>query len=283
MATLKVTRQDAGDVLSAHGEEGNALLALATELPNEPAYEGWRHNRTRWIKRTEEALKHIYEGDAAANEFVDAAYPKVALGGASQWQVNLRFDCEYIADAINALISLSERLQYADEPAPEQVVSQPEPATAHYGTGAPVIFLVHGHDHDTRDKVRSFLDRASAHQYEIVILDEQASKGDTVVEKLETHASASQYAVVLLTGDDEGGPRGKPEQFQPRARQNVVLELGWFQGRLGRKKVAVLLDDHVEQPSDIAGLVYISLTGEWERLLARELKAAGFDVTLDRV
>jgi predicted nucleotide-binding protein len=70
--------------------------------------------------------------------------------------------------------------------------------------------------------------------------------------------------------------------LRPRARQNVILELGWFQGRLGRKKVVVLRDDDVEQPSDIAGLVYISLANEWERLLARELKAAGFDVILDR-
>jgi predicted nucleotide-binding protein len=280
VVALKVNRQEAAHVLSAHGEEGNTLLALATELPNEPAFQGWRRNRTRWIKRTEDALKHIYADDGAAKEFLDSAYPKVALRGASQWQLNLGFDCEYVQDAINTLISLSERLQYADEPALPPAVTQP--AVMQPEKDEPVIFLVHGHDHNTRDKVRAFLDRASAHQYEIVILDEQASKGDTVVEKLETHASASQYAVVLLTGDDEGGPKGKPGQFRPRARQNVILELGWFQGRLGRKKVAVLRDDDVEQPSDIAGLVYISLASEWERLLARELKAAGFDVILDR-
>ncbi len=141
-------------MLSAHGEEGNTLLALATELPNEPAFQGWRHNRTRWIKRTEEALKHIYADDGAAKEFVDSAYPKVALGGASQWQINLDFDSKYVMDAINTLMSLSERLQYADEPAPppavtQAIVAQPE-------KGEPVIFLVHGHDHNTRDKVRFF-------------------------------------------------------------------------------------------------------------------------------
>lgn len=286
MATLRVTRQEAAHVLHAHGNEGQTLLDNAQELPNEPSYEGWSLKRTRWIKRTEEALRHIYEGDEAAKEFVDAAYPKVALGGSGRWDTDLRFDFKYVQEAMNILMSLSERLQYADEPA-----SQPVPASAPAElppTGDPVIFLVHGHDHNTRDKVRSFLDRAGNHQHKIVILDEQASKGQTLVEKLEGHASSSQHAVVLLTGDDEGRPKRKPEddepeELKPRARQNVVLELGWFCGAIGREHVTVLRESDVEHPSDIQGIVYISLATEWERLLARELKAAGFDVTLDRV
>jgi predicted nucleotide-binding protein len=270
MATLKVTRQEAAHVLSAHGEEGNALLALATELPNEPAYQGWRHNRTRWIKRTEEALKHTYDGADAAKEFVDAAYPKVALGGASQWEMNLRFDCEYVGDAINTLISLSERLQYADEP--------PLHTTAPASSGAsddPVVFLVHGHDTGMRETVARFLEKNGPDDVDVVILEEQADKGRTVLEKLEDHAAASKYAVVLATPDDVG--RAKDGEEQPRARQNVIFEFGWFCGLLGREHVAVLHDPGVELPSDLNGLVYIPLDNEWQNRLVRELKASGLN------
>lgn len=69
-----------------------------------------------------------------------------------------------------------------------------------------------------------------------------------------------------------------------RARQNVVFELGYFTGRLGRKMVCTLYEEGVETPSDYHGIVYIPLdsAGTWRILLARELKAAGFEIDLNR-
>jgi predicted nucleotide-binding protein len=63
---------------------------------------------------------------------------------------------------------------------------------------------------------------------------------------------------------------------QPRGRQNVIFELGFFFGKLGRERVCVLLAGGVEEPSDIAGLVYITIDagGAWKYQLARELTAA---------
>ncbi len=85
-----------------------------------------------------------------------------------------------------------------------------------------------------------------------------------------------------MTGDDEGGLAGGPKRA--RARQNVVFELGFFFGKLGRKRVAVLLDRGVEQPSDLDGLVYISLEdGSWKHHLARELQTAGIPVDYSRL
>jgi predicted nucleotide-binding protein len=79
----------------------------------------------------------------------------------------------------------------------------------------------------------------------------------------------------LLTQDDVGGAQGQAQH--PRARQNVILEMGYFFGKLGRDRVAVL-NDGVEQPSDF-GLGYISYSGNWKDELAKELTAAGFAVT----
>jgi predicted nucleotide-binding protein len=70
-----------------------------------------------------------------------------------------------------------------------------------------------------------------------------------------------------------------------RARQNVILELGYFIGKLGRSRVAVLLAPGTEQPSDILGIAYIPLDrdGAWRLLVGRELKAGGVEVDLNRL
>ena len=66
----------------------------------------------------------------------------------------------------------------------------------------------------------------------------------------------------------------------PRARQNVVLELGYFIGRLGRDRVCALKRDDIEMPSDFGGVVYETFDsgGGWKQALGRELQAAGFDI-----
>ena len=68
----------------------------------------------------------------------------------------------------------------------------------------------------------------------------------------------------------------------PRARQNVVFEMGFFFGALGRERVAVLYEEGVELPSDVDGLVYILLdrSGAWKTAVSREITAAGFQVDL---
>lgn len=173
------------------------------------------------------------------------------------------------------ILSLVERLPYAEDP---NDATQPAASAVADENGAqePVIFLVHGRNHGLRAEVAGFLERAGDHKQEVVILDEQASRGKTLVEKLESHAFSTQYAVILLTGDDEGGLKGSGD-LKARARQNVVFELGWFFAALNRENVAVLCEPDVERPSDIEGLVYISTADDWERLLVRELVHAGLD------
>jgi hypothetical protein len=282
MASLKVHRVEAQHRLEVHRTEGLQLLDKVELVgTDQDAYIEWDEERVRWVNRTTDALRSIYEGDEEAKEFRIATSAGPRFVGA-RWPE--RYESQYlgIKQGLNTLLSLAERLQYAEEPAPLSPAQPGDPVL--FPRGEPVIFLVHGHDHDSRDKVRTFLERAGDHKHEIVILDDAASKGQTVVEKLEEHASTSQYAVVLLTGDDIGGETGSMlDELHPRARQNVILELGWFCGEIGRKHVAVLYEDGVELPSDIAGLVYISLAQDWEKRLARELKAADFDFSLDRL
>jgi hypothetical protein len=141
------------------------------------------------------------------------------------------------------------------------------------------IFVVHGRDDGPREAVARFLERLGL---EPVILHEQANQGRTVIEKVVAHSDVG-FAVVLLTPDDEGGLKG--EVPQARARQNVVLELGFFIGKLGRDRVCTLKVGDLEIPSDWRGVVDepFDAAGAWRQTLARELQAAKYDVDWNKV
>ena len=142
------------------------------------------------------------------------------------------------------------------------------------------IFVVHGHAEAPKEAVARFLMQM---ELEPVILHEQASRGMTVLEKLIANANVG-YAVVLLTADDLG--RSKSEDMDSnRARQNVILELGYFLGRLGRERVMAIVEKGVEIPSDYMGVVYVPLDagGAWRQKLAQEMQVAGYEIDWNKV
>jgi len=139
------------------------------------------------------------------------------------------------------------------------------------------VFLVHGHDDAVRETVARFLEKLGI---EVVILHEQANSGRTIIEKIEKNTDVGM-AVVLLTPDDVGCKAGG--QAEPRVRQNVLLELGYFIGALGRDKVCALRSGTVEIPTDFAGVVWTEMSGEWKTALARELKHAGYAIDWNKV
>jgi predicted nucleotide-binding protein len=136
------------------------------------------------------------------------------------------------------------------------------------------VFIVHGREEGPREAVARFLERIG---FEVVILHEQVNKGRTLIEKFEEFGDVG-YVVVLLTPDDVGAKAG--ETPHPRARQNVLLEWGYFIGHLGRSRVCALLKGDIELPSDIVGIVWEPFDdlGHWQRKLAKELEDAGFAI-----
>jgi predicted nucleotide-binding protein len=149
-------------------------------------------------------------------------------------------------------------------------------------TSPMTLFVVHGHDDTRKHEVARFLERIT--KLDVVILHEQPNVGQTIIEKFEAHARSAAFATVLLTPDDVGGVAGS-ETLLPRARQNVVFELGFFAGALGRDHVAILYEEGVERPSDLDGLLYIELdpNGAWKMKLVRELQAVGIDVDAGQI
>jgi predicted nucleotide-binding protein len=141
------------------------------------------------------------------------------------------------------------------------------------------VLVVHGHEEGPREAVARFLERLGCQP---IILHEQANQGRTVIEKVEDHSGVG-FAMIILTPDDMGNLKG--EEPQPRARQNVLLELGYFIGKLTRKRVCTLKVGELEIPSDWRGVVDepYDAAGGWRQTLARELEAAAYEIDWNRV
>jgi len=163
--------------------------------------------------------------------------------------------------------------------APAQLASLPMKVP---GATPTRVFIVYGHDVQAREQLELLLRRL---RLEPIVLQNIPSAGDTIIEKLEAFTDAD-FACVLLTPDDEGrkcpADPASACELQPRARQNVVLELGMVLARLGRRRVAILLKGHdIEKPSDISGLIYHAFShhvDEIKNLLAANLQEAGFHI-----
>lgn len=137
------------------------------------------------------------------------------------------------------------------------------------------IFIVHGHNDEIKHNVARVLERLKLNP---IILNEQSNEGLTIIEKFEKHSNVS-FAIILLTFDDFGNSKTTKKRNK-RARQNVILELGYFIGKLERKNILPLYEDGVELPSDISGVLYTKIdeSENWKFRLVKELQTAGFDV-----
>jgi hypothetical protein len=230
----------------------------------------------------DDALTRTFGPDTVEYErYKDAAYFSWPLSGGGQVHARRIIESltQYKQQSLNllrqAVSALRERQDEQGIPVLGLKHADPKLNGA---IGSRKVFVVHGHETGPREAIARFLERA---EFKVIVLHEQASQGRTIIEKFQDHADVS-FAVVLLTPDDVGcAVDGTP---QPRARQNVILELGYFIGRLGRKHVCAIKSGAVEVPSDILGVVWITYddAGGWKASLAKELQAAGFDVDLNK-
>lgn len=179
-----------------------------------------------------------------------------------------------VQEQINKLRSIKKQLELYNEPE-EKIVAK---KVGTKKSSSNKIFIVHGRDARTKGAVDRFLKRL---KLKPVILHTKPNMGRTIIEKFEAYADV-EYAIILLTPDDVGGEKSegvKPE-LKKRARQNVVFEHGFFIGKLGRERVCALRGEDVELPSDMSGILYITIDEQkiWKISLAKELRAAGYEI-----
>ena len=154
----------------------------------------------------------------------------------------------------------------------------PSGRTGQVAPDAP-IFIVHGSDTLRAESVAHTVNTATGRK--TIILRDEPNLGRTLIEKFEQHATEVSYAIIVLTADDKGS-RADETDTRPRGRQNVIFEMGYFYGLIGRRNVSVLLRPGVEKPSDMDGIAYITFDDDraWKTELLRELRHAGFDIHL---
>lgn len=109
------------------------------------------------------------------------------------------------------------------------------------------IFITHGQSKEWY-KVQHFLEKEQG--YLTLELAQEANQGRTVLQKLSEESDKCGCAVIVMTGDDNVGE-------EKRARENVMHEIGFFQGKYGLQNIILLHEEGVNIPSNIHGLVYI--------------------------
>ena len=182
----------------------------------------------------------------------------------------------------SSLAHLRQAVRFLEEElADKEQASPASPPLARPTVVKNKIFLVHGHDEAALQGVARFLEKL---ELEAVILREQPDQGRTIIEKFEACAAEVGFAVILLTPDDLGAAHAASVQA-PRARQNVLFELGFFAGRLGRGRTCLMRKGDVEVPSDLYGVIYTDIdpAEAWKMKLVRELKAAGLEFDANKM
>ncbi|MCL2137769.1 MAG: nucleotide-binding protein [Coriobacteriia bacterium] len=141
------------------------------------------------------------------------------------------------------------------------------------------VFIVHGHDDGAKEKVARLVETL---KLEAIILHEQPNMGKTIMEKFKEYTDVVGYAIVIYTSCDVGKAINE-EDLHNRARQNVVFEHGYLIAKLGSGHVCALVKGDIEIPSDLHGVLYVSMdeSDAWKYRLVEELKAAGFIVSKD--
>lgn len=270
--SLVLPRSDVEKKIEQRIELGKELQS--TEIRTEADLDLSRNNQKKWESYNTEYLNRCFDSAVVSEEYSEVSGWGTIFMNATLGQRIQGFR-EGVENKITKLESIYERLELIPEEttvveAPRKTITENRKA----------VFIVHGHDEATKTQVARFIEKL---ELEAVILHEQPNKGQTIIEKFESNASKVGFAVVLLTPDDIGASKSSPDDVKGRARQNVILELGYFCGVLGRNNVCVLYKEDVEIPSDYVGVVYTPLDSSegWHLKLAKEMKEAGLNVDLN--
>lgn len=253
---------------------------LDSEIKDNPVYERYMKEKVKWKDWPGDSNEHWslpikYE---EAKSLIFSLYRLVAEEGQDGY--NIPSNLTYIShgDIHDAVRNFNDLfLEYFQSILQEIVNANPEiesnkPEKVRGNT----VFIIHGHDNELKTEVQLLLTRAGVNN---IVLHEQPDKGRTIIDKLVEESINSNYAIGLLSPDD------KLEDGSTRARQNVILEIGYFIGRLGKERVRILKKGDIEIPSDLHGILYENYDklGAWKMKICKELIAVGIYVDIESV
>lgn len=256
-------------------EIGDDFYGKTEILINENEADGFFTAKRKWVLYVKEFLKQSfdYPDNEYLSDFSLSGVPVIVTSGGDY----VKEERDELKSKVQYLEALKEMLQII----PTVAIKENTPPAGLQTTNSKKVFIVHGHDHALRNEVELLVKQL---EFEPIVLFKEPNLGDTVIEKLFRNTGDASFAIVLYTKCDEG-KAVEEGRLKPRARQNVVFEHGLMCGLLGRKRVVALVEDGVEIPSDLSGIVYtpIDKTRHWQFDVAREMKAAGLDVDLNKL
>lgn len=253
------------------------LNVLISEIP------GIKRNsseHTRWLSNVLRVLDEKFGTDSQYSTTIRAfPWKETASGIYSAYNYQSERERDHQIAFRSQMEQAKGIIQSAVDALTEKLAESVEEGTSCSSFDSKKVFVVHGHNDAVKQTVARTLENLGLTP---IILSEQPDKGRTVIEKFEREGNDVGFAVVLLTADDKGR-KNKARKMQSRARQNVVFEMGYFMAQLGRERVFLLLQEGVEEPSDLRGIVYTPLDkeGAWKYRLVKEIRAQGYYVSSD--
>ena len=291
---LRVSPEEAAQKIQERITAGKSLRDISFEKHD--ALVDALKKLNNWCKENRNLLLELFRTSSEADEYTvlyekysmtsSTSTPAPSLGPASnashEFTRTSNIFREVISEHIEKLTNIYDGIMLHCEPSDlsQRKVENNKMTDNSTNTLGHDVFIVHGHDEAAKHAVARFVKRFDI---EPIILDEQPNRGQTIIDKFEGSADEASFAIVLLTPDDVGAQKDKADELKPRARQNVILELGYFLRGLGRKRVCVLHKEGVELPSDIHGILYVPMdpSNGWQLKVAQEMKHAGLTVDLN--
>jgi predicted nucleotide-binding protein len=224
------------------------LVAVVNQMQGDSDFDAARERMRRWKDRTVRLLaKAVNSDDSEA--LANKRKGSFIMGAPAQ---NVIDEAEMYLGFLQAL--LEEVREHPDEavrPAGglPKSVEESRSADPPVDPAGRVVFIVHGHDELNTLRLKTLLQDRWGIQS--IVLSNQPGKGRTLIEKFEQEAQRAAFALVLLTPDDVVAV---PDGQYLQARPNVIFELGWFYGRVGRSKTCILFKKGTRIHSDLDGI-----------------------------
>lgn len=260
-----------------------ALAAIATAIKEGRAISGdvgRDRNSTRaferikrWRERTTRSLtEHVHPSEGAS------------FGRRSKGSFRVGDPVGNVVDEVEYFVAFLESLAEEVQRNPAAILDAPIPSqgtdSEGQGDGLPAmpignsVFVVHGHDELNMRRLKDLI--RDRWKLDPIVMMPLAGRGRTLIEKFEQEAQPAAFAFVLMTPDDTVvGAAAAIASSQ--ARPNVIFELGWFYGRLGRAKVCIVFKKGTSIHSDLDGIERVEFEHSVEEVatkLEQELLAA---------
>ncbi len=280
---LLVSRAEASEKLQTQIEKGEQRCGR--KISSQMELSQARDDFSNWSKYNETLLTKLFSGTSVASRYYSLHTSEFVTVSPEPFSKKIETFERRMMRHINHLKGIREQLELYEEISsiPQHGGRNTDVVEVSSSSFGNEVFIVHGRDDESKETVARFVETLGI---TATILHEKPSSGLTIIEKIEKYAGKAGFAIALITPDDFGSLRDNhDDEVNPRARQNVVFELGYFMGKLGRERVCPLFKGEVEKPSDIDGIVYVLMdsSADWKLKLAQEMKQTGLPVDMNKL